>query len=241
MAKEHAQRRDEIIATAHRLFFSLGYDTCTINDIIQEIGIAKGTFYHYFRGKQELLEALIEKLSDQILTRINAIADDTSRSAADRLGRYFQESMVLKAQTPELMVTALQTLYRPENTLLRVRMLESSNARVAPVLARLIREGTERGEFQVDDPELCGEYVIRSFATISDKAARLILADEHDRPEAAGTIRAEYHRLFDFMEWAIARLLGVEPGSITLTDRGVADEFFTALKHHRITQRETRS
>ncbi|MEX2443506.1 MAG: TetR/AcrR family transcriptional regulator [Alkalispirochaeta sp.] len=241
MAKEHAERREEIIATAHRLFFSLGYDTCTINDIIMDIGIAKGTFYHYFRGKQELLEALIEQLSHQILDRINAIAGDTSRSAADRLSHYFQESMVLKAQTPELMVAALNTMYRPENTLLRVRMFESSNAQVAPVLGSLIRQGTEGGEFWVDDPELCGEYIIRSFTTLSDKAARMILDDEHQGTDTTGTIRAEYHRLFDFMEWAIARLLGVEPGSITLTDRDVADDFFDALKQHRTTQRETQS
>lgn len=273
MPKAHAERREEIIATAHRLFFSLGYDTCTINDIIQEIGIAKGTFYHYFRGKQELLEALIEQMSEQILARINAIAGDTSRSAADRLSHYFQESMVLKAQTPELMVAALTTMYRPENTLLRVQMFESSNAQVAPVLAQLIREGVHRGEFQVDDPELCGEYIIRSFSTFSDKAARMILEDESRStpsgtpatgtatggatPAAtdtaappgpapapvpgstAGTVRDEYHRLFDFMEWAIARLLGIEPGSIVLTDRNVADEFFDALKAQRETQRET--
>ncbi len=234
MAKEHGERRDEIIATAHRLFFSLGYDTCTINDIIQEIGIAKGTFYHYFRGKQELLEALIEQMSDQILTRINAIAGDTSRSAADRLSHYFQESMVLKAQTPELMVAALHTMYRPENTLLRVRMFESSNAQVAPVLARLIREGSVAGEFEVEDPDLCGEYIIRSFTTFSDKAARMILGDEQQQTDTTETIREEYHRLFDFMEWAIARLLGVAPGVITLTDRGVADDFFDALKEARV-------
>lgn len=250
MAKDHAERREEIIATAHHLFFSLGYDSCTISDIITEIGIAKGTFYHYFRSKQELLEALIEQMSNQILERINAIAGDTSRSAADRLSHYFQESMVLKAKTPELMVAALTTMYRSENTLLRVQMFESSNAQVAPVLAQLIREGVQRGEFQVDDPEFCGEYIIRSFSTFSDKAARMILKDEQENQSAPqktageeppGTVRAEYHRLFDFMEWAIARLLGVEPGSIALTDRGVADEFFDALKAHRTTQKETRS
>lgn len=241
MAKDHAERREEIISTAHRLFFSLGYETCTINDIIMEIGIAKGTFYHYFRGKQELLEALIDQLSKQILTRINAIAGDTSRSAAERLSLYFQESLLLKSQTPELMLAALSTMYKPENTLLRVRMFESSNAQVAPVLAQLIREGVERGEFHVDDPDLCGEYIIRSFATFSDKAARIILEDGHTESTPDGGARAEYHRLFDFMEWAIARLLGVAPGSIPLTDRSVADNFFDALKLHRTNQKEIHS
>ncbi|MFW5826995.1 MAG: TetR/AcrR family transcriptional regulator [Alkalispirochaeta sp.] len=238
MAKEHGERRDEIITTAQALFFSLGYEACTINDIIQEIGIAKGTFYHYFRGKQELLEALIEQMSDQILAQINAIAADTTRSAADRLSHYFQESLVLKAQSPELMVAALETLYRPENMLLRVQMFESSNARVAPVLARLIREGTDRGEFNVSDPALCGEYIIRSFTTFSDKAARMILENKHRGGDSTEAARAEYHRLFDFMEWAIARLLGVEAGTITLTDRAVADSFFDSIYHHRAMKRE---
>ncbi|MDA3948565.1 MAG: TetR/AcrR family transcriptional regulator [Spirochaeta sp.] len=224
MAKQHDERRAELIEAARQQFFSRGYDTCTVNDIIDAVGIAKGTFYHYFSGKSDLLAELIESLTDDILQQIDVIAGDGSRSALDRIEAYFQESMTLKAHSPEMMQIALETLYRPENTLLRVGMVERSNDRVAPVLGGLVREGTAAGEFDVADPELCGEYIIRSFATLSDRAARIVLAE-------GGTpaVLPELHRLFDFMEWTMARLLGVTGRPLKLIDRAVADALFGTI------------
>ena len=46
--KDHYERKNEIIDVAEVLFYSKGYESCTINDILKEVGIAKGTFYHYF-------------------------------------------------------------------------------------------------------------------------------------------------------------------------------------------------
>jgi AcrR family transcriptional regulator len=227
MAKLYAERRDELLATAQDLFFSRGYENCTVNDIIDAVGIAKGTFYHYFRGKEDLLEELAERLSTDILQVVNAIALDRSRSAADRMAAYFQQSLIIKAGRRELIIPLLDAMYRPENTLFRLRIVERTNQRVAPVLAAMIGEGVTAGEFLVDDPAMCGEFIIRSFTAFSEKMGRMIL----DRPAGAGLMQ-ELHRLFDFMEWSLARLLGVEPGSIVLADRAVADQLFGAAQEH---------
>lgn len=53
-------RRSEILDVAQRLFYLKGYDQTSVQDIITEIGIAKGTFYHYFNSKLELLDAIID-------------------------------------------------------------------------------------------------------------------------------------------------------------------------------------
>jgi AcrR family transcriptional regulator len=224
MAKEHDTRRREIIDTARTLFFTHGYDNCTVADIIREVGIAKGTFYHYFVGKEQLLTELIEEFAEEIFRQINGIATDTSRSVVDRLSAYFQQSMVVKAQSPELMLAAIQMLYRRENTLLRVQMVDETVNRVAPVLGTLIREGSDQGVFDVADPDLCGRYLISSFSALSQRIGHLILT--HPKKETLGT---EVHRIFDFMEWSVARLLGVEVGVITLADRDAVDALFRTL------------
>lgn len=227
MAKLHAERRDELLNTAQALFFSRGYDNCTVNDIIDAVGIAKGTFYHYFRGKEDLLEELSERLSAEILEALDAIATDRARGAAARMAAYFQQSLVLKAGRREVIIPLLDAMYRPENTLFRLRIVERTNQRVAPVLAEVIRQGVESGEFAVEDPVMCGEFIIRSFSAFSEKMGRMIL----DRPAGPDLLR-ELHRLYDFMEWSLARLLGVDPGSIVLADRAVADQLFGAAQEH---------
>ena len=53
IVKEHDERKNEIIDTAERLFAQKGYEQCSVNDILSEIGIAKGTILNslYFSSK----------------------------------------------------------------------------------------------------------------------------------------------------------------------------------------------
>jgi AcrR family transcriptional regulator len=57
--KEPEERRNEILDTAETLFFTKGYGKTTVNDILQAIGIAKGTFYYYFKSKEEVMDAVL--------------------------------------------------------------------------------------------------------------------------------------------------------------------------------------
>ena len=45
IVKEHEERKDEIIQAASALFQAKGYDECSVNDILNAVGIAKGTFF----------------------------------------------------------------------------------------------------------------------------------------------------------------------------------------------------
>ncbi len=51
--KEYEERRKEILETAERLFLTKGYTKTTVNDILKEIGIAKGTFITILNRKKK--------------------------------------------------------------------------------------------------------------------------------------------------------------------------------------------
>lgn len=65
-------RRERIIGAAWKLFREKGFAEATINDIINEAGISKGTFYYYFRSKDDLLDTLSEIL-DREYERLDGI------------------------------------------------------------------------------------------------------------------------------------------------------------------------
>ncbi|MET0294008.1 MAG: TetR/AcrR family transcriptional regulator [Phenylobacterium sp.] len=66
------QRRAALVDAAGRLFVSQGVEATTVDDIVEAAGVAKGTFYHYFRSKADLLDALRERFCDEIMRRVGA-------------------------------------------------------------------------------------------------------------------------------------------------------------------------
>ena len=53
--KDYDERYAEFLDVAQQLFFSQGYERTTVQEIIDTVGVAKGTFYHYFDSKQAIL------------------------------------------------------------------------------------------------------------------------------------------------------------------------------------------
>ena len=74
--KVYDDRRTEILSAAQELFFSKGYEATTVQEIIDAVGIAKGTFYHYFESKVDLLDALIASMTEQQLQNAQAILNE---------------------------------------------------------------------------------------------------------------------------------------------------------------------
>ena len=64
-AKEFTVKRNEILDVAQRLVYSKGYEQMTIQDILDGVQISKGAFYHYFRSKQDLLDAMIGHMIEE--------------------------------------------------------------------------------------------------------------------------------------------------------------------------------
>ena len=56
--KNNRNTKGKIVSTAWRLFYEQGYDNTTVDDIVYESGTSKGSFYHYFSGKDALLSSL---------------------------------------------------------------------------------------------------------------------------------------------------------------------------------------
>src|SRR6266700_3782012 len=71
--EEYAGKRNAILDVAQRLIYTKGYEQMTIQDMLDDLQISKGAFYHYFDSKQALLSALIERMGDQIEQLVLAI------------------------------------------------------------------------------------------------------------------------------------------------------------------------
>jgi AcrR family transcriptional regulator len=67
------QRREQILAAAGEVFAEKGYHSASISDVIVRAGIARGTFYLYFTGKHNVLEAILDDVLHTLRSRIEPI------------------------------------------------------------------------------------------------------------------------------------------------------------------------
>ena len=85
IVKKPEERRQEIVATARELFQKKGYENTAMQDIMGALGIAKGTIYHYFKSKEELLEAVVEDTANEYIAGLEKVLNETEGTGLDKM------------------------------------------------------------------------------------------------------------------------------------------------------------
>ena len=164
IVKKHNERKQEIIDTALKIFIRKGYEKSSVNDILNEISIAKGTFYHYFKAKEEVLDAIIADTTGTIVTKIEKVIADNSLNPEDKLLKAFSEMRV----APDMGEKFLSDIHKPENVLMHQKILTSSIKAFVPLMVEIVEEGIEQGKFISQYPKEYMEIVLCSAIVLLD-------------------------------------------------------------------------
>lgn len=98
---EASNKREAILGAALCLFADQGFDSTSMADIARDVGVTKGTLYHYFSGKVDILEDLIED-SHYSTDDITEAMSDTDRSLHERLTQVGCDYIDLICEKPDL-------------------------------------------------------------------------------------------------------------------------------------------
>ena len=139
MAKD---TREKIVNTAWKLFYEEGFGETTINDIIREADISKGTFYYYFRSKDDLLSTLSEIL-DREYQRLEG-EEPEGMSCFDRLIWLNYEVHSFMERTMDYRL--LSYLYSAQIVKESFSALLNRNRYYYRYVERLMEEGRNSGE-----------------------------------------------------------------------------------------------
>ena len=158
MARKNGRNtKGRIVSAAWKLFYDQGYENTTVEDIISASGTSKGSFYHYFEGKDALLETLslifdekYEELEEQMDPEMDSV------EALIYLNRELF-AMIDNSVPLELLARLLssQLVTRGEKHLL------NRNRTYFRLLLRIIRRGQERGELRSD---MSANEIVKGYA-----------------------------------------------------------------------------
>lgn len=209
----HAVRRDAFLDVAQRLIQTTGYESLSVQDVIDEVGASKGAFYHYFGSKADLLEAIVERMADGVEASWNEILTRDGIGARERLEGLFASTASYKNARRDLALALLEAWLSDRNTILRERLRELVARRMTPALELILRQGMADGEFTATDPEATARVIVALIQGSQEQAAQLFVARQ------AGQIELdEVLRVFAAFTEAMERILGLMPGRLSLTD-----------------------
>ena len=156
ITKEPEVRRAEILQTANQLFQLHGYAAPSVDAIVRSAGIAKGTFYYYFRSKEDVLNELAQQLTAEMAEQSLAIIGLPALGAIEKLCRVIS----IQSHIDEDKQAMINGLHRPENRALHDRINIETVLIFGPILANIIDEGNQQGVFNVDDPLSTVQFIL---------------------------------------------------------------------------------
>lgn len=145
----------KILDASLKLFLEKGYEETTVLDIISEMGgLTRGAFYHHFKSKEEVFDALCEKL----FYEINPFEKAKSHKELNGLEKL---KCVLRTSFDEteyhqLSMASMQLMGSPAF----LKKLIESNQELAPMYQELIEEGIQDGSIQSEQPKLLADLFV---------------------------------------------------------------------------------
>lgn len=197
VVKKAEERRNEILDAADELFAQKGFDGTSTNDILGKVGIARGTLYHHFKSKEDIMDALIDRYSDGLLDAAQVIAADKTIPVVERVIRVVMALNLSGGSSKEIM----EHIHKPQNALMHQKIQKVIINRVPLILTGIIREGIEQGMFSTPFPYECMEMVVIYANTVFDDDMITLTNEER------GT------RMLAFV-CNVERLLGAASGSL---------------------------
>lgn len=217
----HTVRKEAFVDAALRLMQTRGYESVSIQDVLDAVGASRGAFYHYFDSKQELLEAAVDRIADQALTELTPVVDDPVLPAIPKLERFFSGIGRWKTQRKALMLELIKVWVSDHNAVVREKVRRTLVARVTPVLAKIVAQGVAEEVFTVGSVAETAKMLMMFMTAFQDEITELFLARQAREISYEAVVRS-----LDGYSAGFERILGAPAGSLHLADEETLREWF---------------
>ncbi|CAK4833575.1 unnamed protein product [Aphanomyces euteiches] len=194
ISKDPEVRRNEILDVAMELFKINGFEQTSVSDIVKKIGVAQGTFYYYFKSKEEVVNAACERTLYSRFADVKRTTENAGLTVFEKLSK-----VILEAKPTPQEQAVLDYLHDTSNITLHQKWKVAEITALIPYVADIVRQGVQAGEFSVKHPEEAAEFLLVGAAFWLDDGIFKWSDEELAKKRQA-------------LRWIFDRLLGGENG-----------------------------
>lgn len=143
--KKGEKTKLELLKIAYKMFLSKGYENTSIDEIIEEAKIAKGTYYYHFKSKEQMLEEVIQMMIDDYEMRANEILNSDLDLPEKMIG------IITSFRPNKDEFQIVDTLNRQDNLIMHNKINRQVIERVVPMLSKIVEEGVQLGILKCDN------------------------------------------------------------------------------------------
>lgn len=165
------QRKKQILEAARKIFVQKGFYNASIDDVAAEVGVVRGTVFHYYKSKKELMEAVLESTGEDLIPIITQITKEHSMPAKERI------LLLIEACSRQFINVKPQLIQYgmgqegEEFRYLMDQMRIKAFYKVCELLEEILEDGCREGTFQIEDTRARACAV--TFAVFGITGARL--------------------------------------------------------------------
>ena len=137
------EKRRQILDAAVRVFARSGYHSCRVGDITEEAGVAHGLLYHYFKSKDDVLEAVFRDAWGDVLEAFRGI-EDSDETPREQLAHVAAILLRSWRRDPDLVRVLVREIGRSPQVQTKVDELGQAFTTIERIVARGQREGAFR-------------------------------------------------------------------------------------------------
>ena len=205
-------KKQVILQTAETMFCRNGYETTSVQDILDALHTSKGSFYHHYASKELLLEEICRTRAKNGMEKIiSGLTDSTS--ATENINRLFSGAMPLNGENLSFLRMLLPVFTLPEGRQVRAGYADALTEMMLPSTVKEIERGNETGEFYCTDPQHSAEMC---WLVIHDCWIRICMLIIRNEQAGSETDPAELLSMTEHYRHSVERLLSAPFGSIRL-------------------------
>ncbi len=197
ISKDPEERRLELISAAERLFNEKGFENTSVSDIVKSIGVAQGTFYYYFKSKEDIFNAIAERFLNEFMESFTLLVDNEKLNTREKIEILLDNGIKLMRNNEGVMFY----LHTKDNIELHEKVERKFIEHATPLAVKIVKQGVEEKLFDIQYPEDVITFLMMGSHFLGD--VNIYLED-----------REIYFRRLQAVTFVVQRVLGID--SVTI-------------------------